>query len=57
MFLYWYRVSHHLSDLGWVYFDSGYSTVCPILLGQMRFWKNWELGAGQYGWNIQIKIN
>ena len=33
-----YRVSHRLSDLGWV--DFGYSTVCPILLEQMRVWQN-----------------
>ena len=37
---YVYRVSHHLSDLHWVVFGFGYSTVCPILLGQMRVWQN-----------------
>ena len=27
-------------DLGWVDFDFGYSTVCLILLGQVRVWQN-----------------
>ena len=35
-----YRVSHHLSDLGWVDFDFGCFIVCLILLGQMRVWQN-----------------
>ena len=33
-----YRVNHHIASLGWLWF--GYSTVCPILLGQMVVWQN-----------------
>ena len=33
-------MSHQVSDLGWVAFDFGYSTVCPVLCGQMRVWQN-----------------
>ena len=36
---FYYRVSHHVSDLGWV--DFGYSTASPILLGLMGNWQNW----------------
>ena len=36
-----YRVFHQLVDLGWVDFDLSSSTVCLILLRQMRFWQNW----------------
>ena len=36
-----YRVSHLVSDLGWVDFDFDYSTVCLILLGLMGKWQNW----------------
>ena len=31
---------HHLSDLVWVNFDFGYSTICPILPGHMKVWQN-----------------
>ena len=44
-----YRVAHRVSDLGWVEFDFGCSTVCQILLGLMRY--------GQAEWNMQIKVN
>ena len=32
-------------DLGWIDFDFGFSTVCPILLGQTEILQNW-LGSG-----------
>ena len=32
-----YRVTQQVSDLGWVDFDFGCSTVCLILLGLMRY--------------------
>ena len=32
-----YRVFHPLADLGWVDFDLGIFTVCPILIRQMKF--------------------
>ena len=35
------RVTIVVGDMGWVDPDFGYSTVCPILLGQMRIWQNW----------------
>ena len=35
-----YRVFHHLADLGLVDLDFGYSTVCPILFGQMGVYSN-----------------
>ena len=31
-----YRVAQHVSDLGWVDFDFGCSTLCLILLGLMK---------------------
>ena len=34
-----YRVSHHISEVGWVDFDFGYSIVCQILHGLMRVWQ------------------
>ena len=40
-----YRVRHALWDLGWIDFDFGFSTVCPILLGQTEILQNW-LGSG-----------
>ena len=30
-----YRGSHQVSDLGWVDPDFGFSTICPVLLGQI----------------------
>ena len=33
-----YRVTHHVSDLGWV--DFGTSTICLILLGLMSYRQN-----------------
>ena len=35
------RVTIVVGDMGWVDPDFEYSTVCPILLGQMRIWQNW----------------
>ena len=40
-----YRVSQQVSDLGWVYFDFGRSTLSPILLGLMR-----DMLNGQSRW-------
>ena len=40
-----YRVSQQVSDLGWVDFDFGRSTVSPILLGLMR-----DMLNGQSRW-------
>ena len=34
-------LSHLLVHMGWVDFDLGCSTICPILFGQMRIWQNW----------------
>ena len=30
-----YRVTLVVAHLGWVDYDFGYSTVCPVLLGQV----------------------
>ena len=35
-----FRVIHRVTDSDWVDFDFGFSTVCPILVGHMRVWKN-----------------
>ena len=43
-----YRVRHHVSVLGWVDFDLGYSTLCLVLLGLMPNGKLAEL-AEQVG--------
>ena len=47
-----YRMKHHLADPGWVYYHLGFSTVCPILLGQMRVWQSWQDRS-----NMQIKAS
>ena len=51
-----YRVTQQVTDLGWVEFDFGFSTVCPILLGLMRDRQRGQ-GSGQDEWKIQIIVN
>ena len=36
----WYRVTLVVAFLGWVDYDVGHSTTCPVLLGQMGVWLN-----------------
>ena len=50
-----YRVSHHLSDQGWVVSDFGSSTLFPILLGQIRVGQK-RLGKWPRWWNTPINV-
>ena len=42
---------HQIADLGWVDFDIGSFSICPILPRQMAFWQNW-LSNWAGWWNI-----
>ena len=42
--------------LGWVDIEYGHSTVCPVLLGQMKIWQNWMVCWARWR-KTEIKVN
>ena len=51
-----YRVNLLVADHGWVYLDSGRAIVCPVLLGHIEIWQNYQ-GRWVRGWNINPTCN
>ena len=47
-----YRVTLVVEYLGWVDYDSGHSSVCLVLLGQMGIWQNRLVNKAMW-WNIR----
>ena len=47
------RVGHLVGQLGWLNFDLGCPTICPVLLRLMGNWQNW-LSSWARWWNITV---
>ena len=52
MHVHMYRVTLVVEYLGWVDYDFGHSTFCPVPLGHMGIWQIWLYSWVRW-WNVE----